>query len=151
MDMIVYRVLRPDENPECLIAKSPFACYTVLEHVLKGHLSTQFISTCKSTAKVMDFADKGKPYAMKNVTTGLRKIVSINLTKLLQLVPCCEIIDLTLPDVLNSYIPIMPPYIPGSDDNIKARKFATKFQEVLIKLPVTDHIPAECVAVIDCV
>ncbi|XP_060576483.1 uncharacterized protein LOC132733811 isoform X3 [Ruditapes philippinarum] len=141
--MIVYRVLRPDENPECLTANNPFAfMFTVFDHVSNGNLSTQFISTCKSKAAVMDFAEKGKYFP-----TGLRKIVSINLTKLMQLVPRCEIIDLTLPGVLNSYIPDT-----WSGVNSRARNFATKFQEVLIKLPVIQitpvRIPAECVAVI---
>ncbi|XP_060576484.1 uncharacterized protein LOC132733811 isoform X4 [Ruditapes philippinarum] len=56
--MIVYRVLRPGENPECLIAKDPLAMFTVFEHVSNGYLSTQFVSTCKSKTAVMDFADK---------------------------------------------------------------------------------------------
>ncbi|XP_060576480.1 uncharacterized protein LOC132733811 isoform X1 [Ruditapes philippinarum] len=155
MDMIVYRVLRPDENPEYLIAKDPFAKYSVYDHVSNGYLNTQFISTCKSKAAVKYFAELGKPYAKTHGTTGLRKIVSINLTKLMQLVPS-KIIDLTLPGELNSYIPIIPPYIPGSKFHSKARNCATQVQEVLIKLRVietvnTTPIPAECVTLLGCV
>ena len=58
----VYRILRPDENPEGIVAKDPVAEKSVLSHVNRGSWSnyaSQFISTSASLDVAKDYKEKG--------------------------------------------------------------------------------------------
>ena len=105
----VYRVIRPDENPnEGLIAKNPNATYTPEGHVLHGSrdgFASQFISATKSPTVAATWA----------AATGNR-IVEIDLNKVVG-----PIIDV------------------GSGCGLRgrtARNWAAKSQEILILGPI---------------
>jgi hypothetical protein len=124
----LYRVLRDDENAllNGISAKYPNATLTVEKHVDKGsYYASQYISTSATSAAAEDFAKGGYKY-----TPGSKWIAIINTSK----IPpgTVEYADLTIPHVLNSFIPTC---------NEWAQNCARKFQEVIIK----GHIPANCI------
>jgi hypothetical protein len=92
---IVYRVLRPDENPALgLFAKNPQARKALWYHVRYGSspgVETQFISTTKSLAKAREWAKQ----------SGAR-IVAIDLDKVAQ--SGAKIYDLTKKSVANKFL-----------------------------------------------
>ncbi|XP_053407156.1 uncharacterized protein LOC128559457 [Mercenaria mercenaria] len=158
----LYRVLKPLEDwSNGIQADNPNAVYTVMEHVSKGYLQTQFISTSKSYVLVKDFAGKGRP----NGAAGTKKIVEIDVEILLQHVPNCIYIDLTDAAVLDVHIPNLL-----DEPHNRVRRFAKAFEEVLLKpvikqQPIPDFntgqliqqpdlpfkIPPQCIKEIDCV
>jgi hypothetical protein len=118
---IVYRVLRPDENPAIgLFPKNPNARASLRYHVRYGSrpgVQTQFISTTKSLAKAREWARQ----------TGAR-IVAIDLEKVAR--SGARIYDLTKKSVANKYLRDLP-----------ARNLAKGMQEVVIR----GSIPKEAI------
>lgn len=121
--MILYRLLRPDEDPKNgLTAKNPNSNVSVDDHVTKGSsgLPSKYISCCKSLKAVEEFAFKSVVYP--------KRIVRIELNK--HWPSITNIIDLTEKETRETKIL-----------NEKGRNFAKHFEEVL----VVGKIPPECV------
>ena len=107
----LYRILRPDENPEKIVAKDPGAQKTVLSHVNCGgraYYQSQFVSTSASL-------DAAKHY---KGATELR-ICEIPVDKL---PPNSKIVDLTTEENRDKYL-----------GNAVCKKFAKKSEEVLLE------------------
>ena len=86
----VYRILRPDENPDGIVAKNPGTQRSVLSHVNCGsrpNYASQFISTSAFLDVAQDYKKKGEEKGL----TGLR-ICEFEVDKLPQ---TCQIVDLT--------------------------------------------------------
>ena len=113
----IYRILRPDENPEGIIAKDPSAQKTVLSHVNCGSrpkYTSQFISTSASLDVAKYYKGKGE----KNGLTGLR-ICKFETDKL----PTkCQIVDLTTEENRDRYL-----------GNAVCKNFAKASAEVLLR------------------
>ena len=95
----VYRILRPDENPEGIVARDPVAEKNVLSHVNCGSRSnyaSQFISTSASLDVAKDYKEKGEEKGL----TGLR-ICEFEVDKLPQ---TCQIVDLTTEENRDKYL-----------------------------------------------
>ena len=95
----VYRLLRPDENPDGIVAKNPGAQKSVLSHVNCGSrpkYASQFISTSASLDVAKDYKKKGEEKGI----TGLR-ICEFEVDKLPQ---TCQIVDLTTEENRDKYL-----------------------------------------------
>lgn len=126
--MILYRLLRADENPLAgLQAKNPNSNVSVDDHVTNGSNlyanPSRYISCCKSLEAVRRFANYQQP------------IVKIELDGNNPTIHSLRIIDLTDLATLNRHIPM---------SNERGRNFANAFQEVLIE----GYIPPECISVV---
>ena len=113
----IYRILRPDENPEGIIAKDPSAQKTVLSHVNCGSrpkYTSQFISTSASLDVAKYYKEKGE----KNGLTGLR-ICKFEINKLSTK---CQIVDLTAEENRDRYL-----------GNAVCKNFAIASAEVLLR------------------
>lgn len=121
--MILYRLLRDNENPSIgLHAKDPFSLTSVADHVAYGSrgIASRYISCSKSLAAIMNFAAMSKTRPRRLVEISINEITGSQF----------NVIDLTDMFTLAMYIP---------PDNIRGRKFAHRFQEVLVER----HIPAD--------
>ena len=95
----VYRLLRPNENPDGIVAKNPGAQKSVLSHVNCGSrpkYASQFISTSASLDVAKDYKKKGEEKGL----TGLR-ICEFEVDKLPQ---TCQIVDLTTEENRDKYL-----------------------------------------------
>ena len=113
----IYRILRPDENPEGIIAQDPSAHKTVLSHVNCGSrpkYASQFISTTVSLDVAKYYKEKGEEKGL----TGLR-ICKFEADKL---PTTCKIIDLTTEANRDKYL-----------GNAVCKKFAKASAEVLLQ------------------
>ncbi|XP_020621807.1 uncharacterized protein LOC110059455 isoform X2 [Orbicella faveolata] len=120
----IYRILRPDENPEGIVAKNPAAQKTVLSHVNCGsrpQYASQFISTSASLDVAKYYMEKGKEKGL----TGLR-ICQFEVDKLPQ---SCQIVDLTTEENRDKYL-----------GNAVCKNFAKASAEVLLQC----SLPASC-------
>ncbi|XP_061173720.1 uncharacterized protein LOC133182888 [Saccostrea echinata] len=116
MPVILYRLLRPDEDPsEGLSAKDPFSDVSVEDHVTygSGGSESRFISCCKSYSAIERFVAK--------TWTSPIRIVEIDIDE--DDPDIIEIIDLTDPETLDEYF---------EEDNWKGRNYASWAEEVLI-------------------
>lgn len=120
--MIVYRLLRQDENyTHGLSAKNPASAVSVFDHVLKGSRGTpsKYISTCA------DLDALNKNYAPNAKNPG--NVVVINTNRL-------PFIDLREQDQRNLHIPNFKyPDLKKINKIEKFNNYATKFQEVLLE------------------
>ena len=116
----LYRILRPDENPEGIIAKDSGAQNSVRSHVNCGSrrgYSSQFISTSASLDKAKDYKEKGE----KQGFIGLR-IGKIERDKLPS---TCLIVDLTTEENRYNYL-----------GKAVCKNYAKASAEVLLQCPV---------------
>ena len=123
----LYRILRPDENPEGIIAKNPAAQRTVLSHVNCGsrpQYASQFISTSASLDVAKYYMEKGKEKGL----TGLR-ICEFEVDKLPQ---SCQIVDLTTEENRDKYL-----------GNAVCKNFAKASAEVLLQC----NVPISCTVI----
>lgn len=116
--IIMYRLLRPDENTKNgLFAKNRSSSVSIEDHVTNGSHGTKskYISCCRTLAAVKKFASKSG--------RGSHRIAKIKIKRK-------KIIDLTEEECLFTYV-----------HNQKGRNFAKCFKEVLIE----DFVPPECI------
>lgn len=117
----LYRILRPDENPEGIVAKDPSAQKTVSSHVNCGgranYPGSQYISTSNS----LDVSRKYKTKGEERGRTGLR-ICEFDVNLLRQ--RDCIFVDLTDEELRNTLL-----------KNWRAKNFARAYAEVLIQCP----------------
>lgn len=124
--MILYRLLRSDENPLAwLRAKDPSSSVFVEYHLTHGSslnaIPSWYISCCKSLEAVRRFAGCQQPIVKTELNGNNPTVHSL------------RIIDLTDLATLNQHIP---------SSNERGRNFANAFQEVLIE----GFIPPECIS-----
>ena len=123
----IYRILRPDEKPEGIIAKDPGTQKSVRSHVNCGswpYYSSQFISTSASLDVAKDYKEKGE----KKGLTGLR-ICKFDVNKLPS---TCQIVDLTTEENRDKYL-----------GNAVCKNYAKASPEVLLQCTV----PIPCTAI----
>ena len=123
-----YRILRPDENPEGIVAKNPDAQKTVLSHINCGGrvgYESQFISTSASLTVAKKYMQRGTD----NGLTGLR-IGKFEVSKLPQ---SCKTIDLSKTAKRNEYLA----------NAVMANNFAKASAEVLLQY----HEPIPCTVI----
>ena len=116
----VYRILRPDENPDGIVAKNPGTRRSVLSHVNCGSRSnyaSQFISTSAFLDVAQDYKKKGEEKGL----TGLR-ICEFEVDKLPQ---SCQIVDLTTEENRDKYL-----------GNAVCKAYANASAEVLLQCSV---------------
>ena len=126
----LYRILRPDENPQGIVAKNPSARKSVRSHVICGsrqNYRSQFISTSAS----LDVARRYKTRGEADGLTGLR-ICEFDVNRLRQL--NCLFFDLTEKANRERYL--------GSA--VLAKNFARASEEVIVQCDVP--IPCQVVA-----
>ena len=114
---IVYRILRPDENPDGIVAKNPETQRSVLSHVNCGsrpNYASQFISSSASLEVAEYYKKKGEEKGL----TGLR----IGMIEVDKLPPTCQIIDLTNEENRDQYL-----------RNAVCKVYATRSAEVLLR------------------
>ena len=139
----MYRVLRDDESAsDGLVAKKPNAKITVVQHV-NGTIASQFISTTADYVSATKFADCAMQYNKRKLLPQTSfTIVRVDMSKLIVDVPRIKIIDLSNRDVLNKWLP--PTEATCGIGYARARKYATEYQEVLIK----GRIPNDCIEIV---
>ncbi|XP_052807928.1 uncharacterized protein LOC128236844 [Mya arenaria] len=132
----LYRLLRSDEDTnKDLVARKPTATEVTVESHIMGKKDSPYISTCANKATVEMFVGLAKKKDEKKKTKITRyTVVQIDVEKLKK-AGCSEIIDLTDPDILDKEI---------KESNKRARNYATKYKEVLIK----SKVPASCFTVL---
>ena len=116
----VYRILRPDENPDGIVAKNPGAQKSVLSHVNCGSrpkYASQFISSTASLDVAKYYKKKGEEKGL----TGLR-ICEFEVDKLPQ---PCQIVDLTTKENRDEYL-----------GNAVCKNYAKGSMEVLLQCGV---------------
>ena len=114
----LYRVLRPDENPNRIVAKDPTATKTVLSHVNCGSrpgYKSQYISTTAS----LQVARRYRNRAQAQGQTGLR-IIEFDTNAIRR---NCQFFDLTTEAGRNRYL----------GNAVMAKNFARASQEVVLK------------------
>lgn len=126
VQMILYRLLRSDENPLAwLRAEDSSSSVFVEYHVTHGSslnaIPSRYISCCKSLEAVRRFAGCQQPIVKTELNGNNPTVHSL------------RIIDLTDLATLNQHIP---------SSNERGRNFANAFQEVLIE----GFIPPECIS-----
>lgn len=123
---VLYRILRPDENPLGIVAKDPDARSTVLSHVNCGgrrnYPGSQYISTSPSLNVSRSFKLKGEAKGLTDLI-----ICELDVNQLRQL--DCIFVDLT--DMA------MREFLLG--DVFRARNFARVYEEVFLQCP--DPVP----------
>ena len=122
----LYPILRPEENPEGIVAKNPAAQKTFLSHVNCGsrpQYASQFISTSASLDVAKYYMGKGKEKGL----TGLR-ICHFETDKLPQ---SCQIVDLTTEENRDKYL-----------GDAVCKNFAKASAEVLLQC----GLPVPCTA-----
>lgn len=125
----LYRILRPDENPQSIVPKDITAEKTVLSHVncgsRPGYVS-QYISTSASLDVARNYKQKGEDKGL----TGLR-ICEFDVNYLVE--RACQLFDLTEEANRNLYL----------GRARMAKNFAKASQEVLLICP----FPVECTVI----
>ena len=125
----LYRILRPNEDPQSIVPKDITAQRTVLSHVNCGSrpgYTSQYISTSASLDVSREYKQKGEEEGL----TGLR-ICEFDVNYLVE--SACQFFDLTVP--LNRWR-----YLRRA---VTAKNFAKKSQEVLLICPY----PVQCTVI----
>ena len=125
----LYRILRPNENPQAIVPKDITAEKTVLSHVNCGsrpRYASQYISTSAS----LDVARKYKQRGEEKGLTGLR-ICEFDVSYLIE--RACQFFDLTEADNRKLYL----------GRAVMANRFANASQEVLLVCP----FPVQCTVI----
>ena len=115
----LYRILRPDEDPNAIVAKNPNADKTVLSHVNCGSrrgYQSQYISTSAS----LDVAREYRNKAQEQGQAGLR-IAEFDTNALQQ--QGCQFFDLTTDAGRDAHL----------GRAVMAKNFARKSQEIVLK------------------
>ena len=123
----VYRILRPDENPDGIVAKNPDTQKSVLSHVNCGsrlNYASQFISSAASLEVAKYYKKKGEEKGL----TGLR----IGMIEVDKLPPDCQIIDLTIEENRVQHL-----------GNAVCKAYAKRSAEVLLRCSV----PISCTVI----
>lgn len=124
----LYRVLRPEENPDKgLKASDRFSDTSIEDHVAYGtKITSKYISTCASKTTAKRFAQLGLDHGDPSPKT----IVKLDVAEL-EDIPTVKIIDLTKSSVRRKHL--------GSNE--RAHRFAMAWEEVLIK----GKVPKYCI------
>ena len=125
----LYRILRPDENPQSIVPKDITAQKTVLSHVNCGsrpRYTSQYISTSAS----LDVARRYKQRGEDKGLTGLR-ICEFDVNDVVE--SACQIFDLTEAANRDRYL----------GRAVMAKNFARASQEVLLVCP----FPVRCTVI----
>lgn len=123
----LYRILRPDENPEGIVAKDPDAQKSVLSHVNCGGrdgYKSQYISASNSLEGIENYMKKGTA----NGLTGLR-IGQFNVSKFPE---SCQMIDLSKTERRNEYL-----------GDAVCKNYAKASREVLLQC----NVPIPCTVI----
>ena len=120
----LYRLLRPDENPQVngIKAECPGANVSVHEHVSTGsNRKSQYISSCASPEAVETFAERSSTFPKRVAKINVDELEDIGEARFIDLTEWDNRLDLL------------------EDD--KAMNFARKFEEILI----VGEIPTSCI------
>ena len=123
----LYRILRPEENPERIIAKDPGAQQKVLSHVncaSRPNYASQFVSTSASLDVAKDYKEKAEEKGL----TALR----IRKFEVDKLPTTCQMVDLTTEENRDKYL-----------GNAVSKNYAKASAEVLLQCAV----PIQCTVI----